>query len=57
MGGMDLNGDEILRDVWLFNTKEEEWTRIDPTNDLLRRYCESSLCLYGNKIFIVGGLV
>jgi hypothetical protein len=35
VGGVGLDGDnknKILRDIWLFNTEELSWTRVDPMN-------------------------
>ena len=58
LGGIGLEGskkDEILRDMWLFNAEEVSWTRVDPMNGILRGFCDSSLCLFNNKLYVIGG--
>lgn len=42
VGGVGLDGDnknKILRDIWLFNTEELSWTRVEPMNGVLRGFC------------------
>ena len=59
IGGVGLEGtykDQLLRDMWIFNTDELSWTRVDPANGILRGFCEGSLCKHNNKIMIIGGL-
>jgi N-acetylneuraminic acid mutarotase len=59
VGGVGLDGDnknKILRDIWLFNTEELSWTRVDPMNGVLRGFCESWLCLHNHKLYLIGGL-
>ncbi len=59
-GGVGLTGEnksQILKDLWIFNTDELKWTRVDPVNGSLRGFSESWLCLHNNKIYILGGLV
>ena len=58
LGGIGLEGskkEEILRDMWLFNVEEVSWTRVDPMNGILRGFCDSSLCLFNNKLHVIGG--
>lgn len=59
IGGISLEGalkGQILRDMWLFNTEESAWMRVNPANGILRGFCDSSLCLHNNKLHIIGGL-
>ena len=60
IGGISLEGGikgQIMRDMWLFNSEDVSWTRIDPANGILRGFCDSSLCLHNNRLHIIGGLV
>ena len=58
IGGISLDPkkkDTILRDMWLFNTEESNWVRVDPMNGILRGFCDHSLLLHKNKIYVIGG--